>query len=344
MDDLAAADAVLDEYLAENAAARGVEFSGQVGSDTPDEWQEADWTIRPPLPADQPVLRRIFEDPFFDAHNQEVLLIHPVGTDDIRGAVKLSLGDNVGRNIKLALRIRGRTGDRWQGEEQAFITTRLLRAALVRAAAGGAETVTFSFPDDEYEAALARCLESLGFATLLTQTTYTMDMAEFGNRCLRLFERYKLRKAIPEDVRLVSMEEVSYGQIDEFLRQWFFDGAGAPEHELCPHLCRVMLKGDKIIGCYIGRKKDPQTFLVTRLGVLEEFRGLWVTAWLLGDGSKAGCDDGHTVIQFCTDEEKYPDFVRIARHMNAERGKTMLRMGLEFAIPWPREPRPTGPA
>ena len=107
---------------------------------------------------------------------------------------------------------------------------------------------------------------------------------------------------------------------------------------MSPNVSRVMLKGDEIVAAFVGKRKDHETFLVTRLGVSDDLDGPWVTPWLLGDIAQAGLNDGQTKIEFYTDEAKFPELAKIAEQMNAERGKTLYTMALEFAIPWRHEP------
>ena len=102
MEDLAQADGQLDEYLAANAAARGVAPPDSRAA-AASELAETDWTVRPPIPADQPALRRIFEGPFASSWSREVLLLHPTGTGDIQGAVALTVGVDFGESVRLIL-------------------------------------------------------------------------------------------------------------------------------------------------------------------------------------------------------------------------------------------------
>ena len=338
VEDLVAADGRLDEYLVANAGARGVEFVPAGDLDIGGRLREFEWTIRPPLPADQPALCRMFEDAFADAFNQEVFVMHPVATDDIHGAIKLSIADDAGQVIKLGLALRNMGDAPKPGGEEDFLMNRLLRAAVGRAAAGRTGRAVFMFSDDGRQRVIRQCLERLSFEPALTQAVYVMDGAAFRDRCLELVERYRQQKKIPDDIRLAPLGEVPWPKVDAFLRRRFADGAGAPVRELSPNVSRVMLKGDEVVAAFVGKRKDNETFLVTRLGVSDDLDGLWVTPRLLGDIAQAGLNDGHTRIELHTDEAKFPELVRIAKHMNAERGKTLYTMALEFAIPWRHEP------
>ena len=329
---IASADLKLDDYLKANAAARGRAAPSETVEPTTD---EIEWTVRPALPVDQPVIRRMFPEAFAMPHDMSLYVIHPAGTDDVQGGLTIRVRHN-GAEVILGVAVRGQAGDDVPGRKAEWLMWRLLRAGVARAAAGGARQVAFTFADNENPAALRRCLERLGFEATSTQTIWRMSMAGFRDRCLGLVERYRLRKSIPPDIRLVTLGDVPFAQADQFLRQFFPDGAGRSARELYAPVSRVMLKGDKIIACFVGFKKDPEVFAVTRLGVLKEHRKLWVTPWLLGDGSKKAFEEGHTVIEFYTDEQRYPEFPKIARGMKADQVGTIFSMALELTTPWPQ--------
>ncbi len=96
-----------------------------------------------------------------------------------------------------------------------------------------------------------------------------------------------------------------------------------------------MLKGDEIIACAVGYIKDKDTFVVTRIGVLPEYRKQWATPWLLGGASKVSADFGRPSLEFIIDEDQYADWVKIARrHFNAQHTDTMQTMALDLKEPW----------
>ena len=329
-DALASAEEYLDEYLQANAAARGkVEPTGAV--DIPPD--QGEWVIRPALPADQPMIGQVFPDAFKTPHELSVYVMHPAGTDDLQGALTVRT-EAEGKKATLAVAVRGQRDQDAPDALGQWQMWRLLRAGVARAAAGGAQRVAFTFDSRDNPDSLRRSLERLGFEVTSDQTVWSMSMAAFRDRCLGLVDRYRKRKSIPEDVRLVTLGDVPFKQADQFLREFFPDGAGRPLRDLYPPVSRVMLKGDQIIACFVGFKKNPETFTVTRLGVSDAFRGLWVTPWLLGDGSKKAFEEGHTIIEFYTDEERHPDFVKIARGMKAEQLGTITYMALDLVALW----------
>ncbi|KKN66833.1 hypothetical protein LCGC14_0467730 [marine sediment metagenome] len=337
-EDLSEADERLDAYLAANATVRGVDWPTADAQQAEDAQRagpdSSAWTVRPAFPSDQPAIQRAFPEVFTSAEVVEVLVIHPAGADDVRGGITLKVSDRDKLVIKLNLSVQGRPGQTEEDETTEILMTHLLRAAVARAAAGGGRHITFMFHEDPGQQALRRCLVRLGFEVTMLEGIETMDGATFRDRCLRIVERYKRQRAIPEDVRLVPLAEVSYDRVDEFLHTFFEDGAGVDFELLSPSISRVMLKGDKIIASMVGYISSPGTFLAARSCVHADFRQLWATPWLYGDGAKAGCEAGLTVIQFCTDELRYPEFVKIARRMGSKEIGRIYTMALPLQAPW----------
>ena len=334
--DLDAADRHLDAYLAASAAARQVEWppAASQGADADGESDGADWMVRAALPADQPVLRRAFEDVFARPYDVDVLVIHSRSRPIVQGVIAMQLLGEGGQAIDLRLSVGAALGAPTDEEIERVCTTRLLRAAVGRAAAGGARKVTCTIPDDADQRPLQRRLEGLGFGLVSDQTIYTMDMETLRDRCLRIVERYSRRGAIGEDVRFVSLAEGAYPRVDEFLRQFFPDGAGASPKELSASICGALFQGDTVIAGSAGHRKGPDTFVCTRLGVSEGSRGLWVSPWILGEGCRRAYEAGCRTIEFFIDEPKYPEFVKIAHGMKAERIGAICVLELELALPW----------
>ncbi len=333
-EDLAAAETKLDEYLQANAAARGVEFAPPAQPADVGQADQAEWTIRPPIPADQPVLRQMLPDIFDNASSQEVLLIHPSGTDDIQGGVTFESDPKDATVVKLGLSVRGQAGATEEDDAAVRLTTRLLRGAIARGAAGGARRLVSTFREDPGRSALRSCLEGLGFDVALVEGLETINMPDFRDRCLRIVRRYQRQQAIPADVRLIPLGEAPYESVDSFLHTFFEDGAGVPAKQLSPSLSRVMLKGDQIIACLVGYTEEPDTFVAARSCVHADYRRLWASPWLYGEVSRACCEIGLSVAQFCTDEVRYPDFVKIARRMGAKEIGRVYTMSLDLVAPW----------
>ena len=338
VDDLARADRRLDAYLTANAQARDRVWPGPTESAVPPPppaIDESDWTVRPALVSDQPLLRQAFDDILDFPHEVEAFVMHPTGTDDHRGVVVVQTKDDSGASVDIRLRVGTKESAGTDAGATAFMQRKLLRTAIARAAAGGAGRLGCTTGQAEDQSGLADCLEALGFEAISHQTVWRMDTAAFRDRCLGLVDRYRRRKALPADVRVVGLGRAPYQRVDQFLRGFFSDGAAAAPHRQDARISRVMLQGDRIVAAFVGHRKGAETYVATRLGVLPDLRGLWVTPWLLGDGCRVGYELGCRTIEFFIDEARYPEFGKIARGMRAEQIDEAALHSLDLTAPWP---------
>jgi len=296
------------------------------------EASESGWVIRSAEPLDQAsIFNMSFASPFTDVSEKEIFVAHPVGTRKLGGAVMLQWT----LTQPTFLRLRFSVGRDEEAEaldnSSEKIHMWLLRAALARAVAGNAEQIKFTFRREQQLFSLRDNLLALGFTDFKSQEIYQINSERTRDIGLGLLERYRNRKKVPSDVRLTSLDEVSFEDADTFLRQWFADGAGDVPGEFHLPECPVLLKGDQIIGCAVGYIKDPSTFVVTRIAVLPEHRKGWATPWILGGASKVSADFGRPSLEFVIDESQYDDWVKIARrHFLAERTDTMQTMILNL--------------
>ena len=331
-DAIGAADGRLDDYLAANAKTRGVSPPPPPLSD-PTEGME--WVVRPALASDQPVIARMFPDAFTRGDDLSFYLIHPAGTDDVQGGVMMRPKQG-GSRIVLTLAVRGPAGSE-PDDTARWLMWRLLRAGVVRAAAGGARLVTLTIASTEDKAVLRGCLAQLGFALAYSETTHRMSTEALRDRYLPLAERYHDDEVARDDLRMVELTPALYAGVDGFLREFFPDGAGEPLDKFSSSLSRVILKGGDVIACYVGRQSDadPEVFDVSRLAVRSDVRSQWITAWLLGEGTKVVLSRGYPTVDFCTDEARYPGFIKIARRVGAVQTGVVDTMTLPLVAPWP---------
>jgi hypothetical protein len=341
MDELETAEHRLDEYLARNISLQEKEVpsSSETGGSEGhpvSSFRNKNWVIRPVEPADQSAIQHMsFDRPFANPSEKEILVIHPVGSHEIRGACMLqwtALKPKILR-FRLSLGSDDQQGDDDPTRDQ--IQLWLLRAGLARAAAGGAEQVKFTFREEQGHSAMHESLKQFGFCESKVQKIYQISSAQTRDIGLGLLERYRERKKIPSDIRLLSLNEVPFEQVDTFLRKWFADGTGDAPGEFHLPECPVMLKGNEIIACAVGYIKNDDTFVVTRIGILPEYRKQWATPWLLGGASKVSADFGRPSLEFVIDESQYADWVKIAqRHFNAQHTDTMRTMVLDLKESW----------
>jgi tetratricopeptide (TPR) repeat protein len=333
--------AQVDGFLAANQAALPAEKQGDEEQDVGPVPKMNDplfenMVIRPILPADQPILAGMFRNAFARPDQVEFLLAHPVGTDDVVGAVELMLNETDPRNLELGLSLHASI--RKNAAKAEWLTDRLLRAALTRASVGGAARLSFSILN-ESDPVLERCLHRLGFRTSLLQTKGTFSMEKLRDVCMTIVKRYERNKAIPEDIKVIPITPDMLDSVEAFFKEYFADGLGLPRQELTPHCSRVILREGKIIASYVGAVRPGDVLEVPRLAVVPEYRGGWATPLIMGHGAVQCYDDGLRSLTFCTDEEQYPGFARIAwKHLDAKNAGTVRTLTLPLVVPWPGQP------
>ena len=341
MDALETGERRLDEYLDRNRKHREIEgvSPSPAGGDEEDPvaiFRKDNWVVRPIEPSDQAAVQQMsFHMPFTNPAEKEILVTHPAGSHEIQGAVMLQWTTAKPTMLRLRMSLVGEHHESDGGPTYDQIQLWLLRASLARAAAGGAEQVKFTFRGKQDDSALYAALKQFGFYEFKVQEVYQISSTRTRDIGFALLERYRKKKKIPSDVRLVSLNDVDFELADTFLQRWFADGAGDPPSEFHLPECPVMLKGDQIIACAVGYIKDKDTFVVTRIGVLPEYRKQWATPWLLGGASKVSAEFGRPSLEFIIDEDQYADWVKIARrHFNAQHTDTMQTMVLDLKEPW----------
>ena len=342
MDELETAEYQLDDHLSQKTKnlsqgdAGATDSSGRcTKEDSVAIFRNDDWVARPIEPSDQAAIKHMsFYRPFANPAEKEILVVHPTGSSQIHGAVMLQWTMSQPTILQLRLSLESSDSETDSALTQEPIQLWLLRIGLARAIAGGATQVKFAFRETEDCSILYDALKQLGFLDFKVQQIYRISSTETRDIGFSLLDRYRKKKKIPSDVRLVSLNEVPFEQANQFLKQWFADGVGDPPAEFHLPECPVMLKGDQIIACAVGYIKDDDTFVVTRIGVLPEYRKQWATPWLLGGASKVSADFGRPSLEFIIDENQYADWVKIARrHFNAQHTDTMRTMVIDLDEP-----------
>ena len=293
---------------------------------------DSGWVIRAAEPLDQAAIFNMsFASPFTDVAEKEIFVAHPVGTRKIAGAVMVQWSMSQPNDLRFRFSLGVDSNENANSPSIEKIQIWLLRAALARAVAGGAEKIKFTFRSEQQSFPLHDYLLAFGFKEFKAQDIYQINSERTRDIGLGLLDRYRERKKVPSDIRLTSLEETPFEDADSFLRQWFADGAGDSPGEFHLPECPVLLKDDQIIACAVGYIKDATTFVVTRIAVLPEYRKGWATPWLLGGASKVSANFGRPTLEFVIDESQYADWVKIAqRHFRAERTDKMRTMILDL--------------
>ena len=330
------ADQQLDAYLAENARQRA-DQDEQAPPAKPSTVQvpslkAKDLVVRPIMPADLAQLGAMVAPVLSEHHRHDVFVLHKTGQERLLGAVSLRTGGSAGKGVTLLPHVAPADADADLDEETIWML--LIRLAVARAAAAGATNIMYAFSPENREH-LGDRLEGLGFIVKKHETVLRTDMAATRDRCLRLVERYRQRQAIPDDVRVATLEEVPIHVVDRFFLRFFDDGIGPRRLELDQRLSQLVMRGDEIIAAYTGYVQD-KTWVSPRLAVLEEYRNGWATPMLIGYGSKSGAESGLESILMYTDETAFPEMIRIGRRTGGEEVTRTWVMGLDLVAPWPQ--------
>ena len=341
IDELETAERRLDEYIAQNLKRRSDAVKsppGAVGDDSDPValFRKENWVVRPVEPSDQSAIHHMsFNNPFMNPSEKEILVTHPVGSNEIRGAVMLEWTTSQPTQVRLRLSVGSTDLETGSGPTKEQTQMWLFRAGLARAAAGGVEQVTVAFKDDESQTLSHQSLEQYGFESTKCVDIYMMNLGEMRAVGLALLERYRKRKRIPEDIRVVTLDEVPFEKVDQFFRQWFTDGAGITPDSYSQTFCPIMVKGNDIIACCIGYAINSKIGRATRLAVLPEYRRAWATAWLIEAGSRIVGGGGWEFLEFYNDGDRFPEFARIAtRQLNAKHLGVSRTMKLDLNHPW----------
>jgi tetratricopeptide (TPR) repeat protein len=319
-DDLRAGIAKLPAYLTANAEAHGTTFSAEAMNELA-ATGGTDWVLRPALPIDQPTIGQMFDTPFIDSFHREILMMHPTGSGDIAGAASLLL---LPHNLEVSMSLSTH-----QGAESSLpaVMGPLVQASIVRAVAGGASKISFVLSSDA-PPILQTVFEAHGFSHAGHQDRYEMSAEKLRDRSLYIVDILRQREELPANIRLVRGDQIERKQFDNFLRPFFNDGSGPDP--ITPNLSLLVFEGDTPVAGYVGQKVSADRVKVPRLAVAASHRMGWATPMLMGEGCRLFCDDGIETIEFYTDEEQYPGFVKIARKLGAERLGSLMTMSLDL--------------
>ncbi len=314
----------LPGYLQTNAKATDQTFDPDAMAAF-DPTDAGDWIIRPALPRDLPTINQMFNDAFSVPFHRELLMLHPEGSDQMLGGMTLQLYP---QTLSVSLGLASHRGDDTRMPQ---VLTQLLRAGIVRAAAGGARQVNASVTSDS-PASLREMYEAHGFREIRHQERYELDAAALRDRSLDILEMLRGHGEVPETTRIVRGDQVDRARFDEFLKAFFNDGSGPDP--ITPSLCLLVYDGQTPVAGYVGQKVSPDRIKVPRLAVSALHRLGWATPMLMGEGCQLFCDDGISIIEFYTDEEQYPGFIKIARKLGAAHLGSITSMALDVGTPW----------
>jgi tetratricopeptide (TPR) repeat protein len=330
------ADQQLNAYLVENARQRQGEEapSAELTPAPVPTLKEKDLLIRPIMPADIGQLGPMGRPIQAEHHRHDVYVLHQVGHEHLIGAMSLRGSDDKSvRSAMLLVHLVSSAALAEADLDEDTARLLLIRAGVARAAAAGAAKISYSFSPQGQEAT-EDALASMGFAVAKSETVFQMDMAATRDRCLRLVERFRQQRAIPDNVRVVSLQDIPMPKVEKFFSRFFADGVGSMRLALHQRLSMLILVGEEIVAGYTGWVKDD-TWISPRLAVLDKYQNTWVTPMLIGEGAKAGYDSGLRIIHMYADETTFPEMIRIGRRTGGQELSRTLTMSLQLVAPWP---------
>lgn len=336
--DLETSTAYLNEYLSANAKQNGKDVPSLdvVERETHSvlgRFQDNAWTIRPVEPSDQPALCQMFESPFVAPWDKEILVTHPIGDRAIHGGVTIHSRDVQRGLVTLEISVGASLDEHDSAEVDDDLVTWLLRAGIARAAAGGAQQISVSFP-----AAVAQrlnsTLERLGAEHRQTRQKYTLKATALRDRCLKLVDQLRRRGKVPQEAQVTTLDELPLDAAEQFLSQYFPGALGLRPENLTPHLSLLLILDNQVIAAGVGERKGDDRIKAERFAVDDRYRNTWATPMLLGHLAKASCDDGLEFIAFATDENTFPGWVKIARRLGSEVEQEIHKFSIDLSLPW----------
>ena len=287
--------------------------------------------VRPMEPKDQVGVNALsFENPFAKPSETEIFVMHAVGDQTIYGAAMLQWEKEDPRNLTMRLstpsdsdsensNLEGTESERRAKANKVLATRqRLILGGLARGHAGDAADITLKLELNESTKEFINSLKSIGFAVVKSSDIFAMNLAKMRAVGGAMTQKYRDRNLIPADVRLTSVDQLPFEQVDAFFRRWFEDGAGNKPDATSQAINPVLVHGDKIIACCIGSVINEELSRAKRLAVLPEYQRSWATAWLIEAGATMVGNYGCEILEFYNDEEAFPHFSRLAKsHLNA---------------------------
>jgi hypothetical protein len=181
---------------------------------------------------------------------------------------------------------------------------RCLKAEVLRA--GGAALYAAMRPlhgSDEM-----RAWTALGFSPCETVREHTLPLHQFESQLAPLLERMRKRGRVPSNARIVPLYKANLpavlqlhldhlgGDRGELYRKLRGDGAGV----FHPRYSRILLVGDKTLGCILAHRRDQETAIVDADIVVPSLRGGWANIWLKLDATRGAMRLGIQRFQFTT--------------------------------------------
>ncbi|MBL9166054.1 MAG: hypothetical protein JNL18_25260 [Planctomycetaceae bacterium] len=150
--------------------------------------------------------------------------------------------------------------------------------------------------------------ERLGFTPCETIEEHQLPLDQFEPRLQPLMDRFRRQGRIPADARIVPLYAADREQVlqlhlehlggdrESLLAKLAGRGSGA----FHPRYSRVLLVGDRTVGCILAHRGSPTVAVVDADIVVPEFRGGWANLWLKLEATQGALSLGITHFHFTT--------------------------------------------
>ncbi|HEY3393242.1 MAG TPA: GNAT family N-acetyltransferase [Lacipirellulaceae bacterium] len=174
---------------------------------------------------------------------------------------------------------------------------------------------------------------SLGFAPCETVQEHTLSLERFEPQLSPLLDRMRERGRIPHAARIIPLFQANLpavlqlhldhlgGNRGELYRKLRGDGAGA----FHPRYSRVLVVGDKTLGCILAHRRDRDTAVVDADIVDPILRGGWANVWLKLEATRGAMRLGIKRFQF-TSFDHYSDTRSFSTKLGGAVTQTTLLM------------------
>jgi GNAT superfamily N-acetyltransferase len=155
---------------------------------------------------------------------------------------------------------------------------------------------------------------SLGFTPCESVEEHTLPLDQFEPQLAPLLDRMRERGRIPRSAQITPLFQANVpavlqlhldhlgGNRGELYRKLRGDGAGA----FHPRYSRVLVVGDKTLGCILAHRRDQETAVVDADIVHPILRGGWANVWLKLEATRGAMRLGIKRFQF-TSFDHYSD-------------------------------------
>ncbi|HEX6963205.1 MAG TPA: GNAT family N-acetyltransferase [Lacipirellula sp.] len=173
----------------------------------------------------------------------------------------------------------------------------------------------------------------LGFSICETVKEHELPLERFEPRLAPMLAWFRRHKSIPAEARIVPLFLADRQQVLQ-LHMAHLGGdraslerrlAGQGEGAFHGRYSRVLLIGDRVIGCILAHGESPTAAVVDAVIVAPEYRGGWANVWLKLEATRGAQELGITHFRFAT-FDRYGDTRRFTEKFGGVTTRTSVLM------------------